>query len=345
VIEGFWRVRPRGRNSLVVGFDCGATKTECAISTIEGEILSYTRGPPSNYHLVGREGAKKVIIECYRRAKSGVKGEVEVVCVGTAGLDSRADEEIIRSYVEELPIRGRKIIVHDSEIALRAAFPSGKGVIVNAGTGSFVAGTDGSGGFARACDWGHIIGDEGGGYYLGRAALNAVMREYDGRGPKTSLTREIMSFWKLEEPRDIMAIVYVRKAGVTEIAALAPLVFKASEEGDAVAKSILESAARELALGVEAVVRRLGLNRGELRLALTGGLLRKGSPLRVLLVSLIEKEFPKLKLVDFDLNPVIGSLIFALEEAGVKIGERIIKKLRSSLQTLINVSEIRGKVY
>ena len=41
---------------------------------------------------------------------------------------------------------------------------------------------------ARAGGWGHMIGDEGSGYWIGREALAAVMRASDGRGPATRLT-------------------------------------------------------------------------------------------------------------------------------------------------------------
>ena len=36
---------------------------------------------------------------------------------------------------------------------------------------------------ARAGGWGYVLGDEGSGYWIGRAALRAVLREADRRGP------------------------------------------------------------------------------------------------------------------------------------------------------------------
>ncbi len=41
---------------------------------------------------------------------------------------------------------------------------------------------------ARVDGWGNIMGDAGSGYWIGREALDAVMRAYDGRGPQTALT-------------------------------------------------------------------------------------------------------------------------------------------------------------
>ena len=40
----------------------------------------------------------------------------------------------------------------------------------------------------RSGGWGYVLGDEGSGYWIGRAALRAVLREADHRGPATVLT-------------------------------------------------------------------------------------------------------------------------------------------------------------
>ena len=37
------------------------------------------------------------------------------------------------------------------------------------------------------------MGDAGSGYWIGRAALEAVMRAYDGRGPQTALTPVVLA--------------------------------------------------------------------------------------------------------------------------------------------------------
>ena len=41
---------------------------------------------------------------------------------------------------------------------------------------------------ARVDGWGYLLGDAGSGYWLGRAALDAVMRAHDGRGDATALS-------------------------------------------------------------------------------------------------------------------------------------------------------------
>ena len=60
------------------------------------------------------------------------------------------------------------------EIALDAAFGSGPGVIVIAGTGSIAYGRNAQGASARAGGWGSAISDEGSAHWIGRSAAVAM---------------------------------------------------------------------------------------------------------------------------------------------------------------------------
>ena len=59
-------------------------------------------------------------------------------------------------------------VVGDMLIALEAAFDSGPGVIVIAGTGSIAYGRNRQGTTVRAGGWGFAIGDEGSAHWIGR---------------------------------------------------------------------------------------------------------------------------------------------------------------------------------
>ena len=43
----------------------------------------------------------------------------------------------------------------------------------------------------RVGGWGYVLGDEGSGYDIGRQALVAIMKSYDGRGKSTQLTEAL----------------------------------------------------------------------------------------------------------------------------------------------------------
>ena len=81
-------------------------------------------------------------------------------------------------------------LAHDSVTSYLGALGDEPGVVVAAGTGVVTLAV-GAHDVARIDGWGNLIGDAGSGYWLGRAALDAVMRAYDGRGPATALTAAV----------------------------------------------------------------------------------------------------------------------------------------------------------
>src|SRR2546423_11455186 len=75
----------------------------------------------------------------------------------------------------------------DGEVALSTAFADGAGIIVSAGTGSIAYARDAAGQLHRCGGYGWQLGDEGGGYWLGRRALDAAARARDGPGEGSTL--------------------------------------------------------------------------------------------------------------------------------------------------------------
>ena len=98
----------------------------------------------------------------------------------------------------------------------------------------------------RGGGWGYVLGDEGGGFWIGRMALNAVVREFDGRGPDTALTDLVLADMRLASPTELIHVVYGGGLHRNAIAAVAPIVQRAADGGDAVAADIISRAAMEL---------------------------------------------------------------------------------------------------
>src|SRR5207237_4016708 len=142
-------------------------------------------------------------------------------------------------------------------IALVAGAGNEPGIVVIAGTGSIVYGRNAQHVAARAGGWGHILGDEGSGYWIGREALAAVMRADDGRGPETRLTGDVLEHFNITSTSQLPRIVYDRELPRMSVAALGPIVQQAREQGDVVAMRILEHAADELVLAARSVATRL----------------------------------------------------------------------------------------
>src|SRR5207253_2310896 len=99
---------------------------------------------------------------------------------GAGRPQERADLE---AALVQAGLARRVRVMADGEVALSTAFADGAGIIVSAGTGSIAYARDPAGQLHRAGGYGWQLGDEGGGYWLGRRALDGGARAADGRAP------------------------------------------------------------------------------------------------------------------------------------------------------------------
>jgi len=306
----------------VAGIDGGATKTICIIADNEGNVLGRGVSGPSNYHNVSLSAVKKALLQSIKRAASNARlrrPRFKVACFGMAGLDSPYDRKIVPKFIrEEIKFCEKITVVHDSVIALFGAAGGAPGLIVEAGTGSFAAGLNKQGEIKRVGGWGNIIGDEGSAYEIGRQALKAFLRSYDGREMKTLLTEKIMKMLKLHVGEDLVQRVYAERMSIREIAAIAPLVTEAADEGDAVAKRILTEAGREIAFHAIAIAKALRMENEDVEVYMTGGVFKAGSHVLKPFEEEIKKIMPKARLASPKFEPAIGAVFLALRELSEK---------------------------
>jgi len=302
----------------VAGIDGGATKTVCIIADDEGKVLGRGVSGPSNYHNVSISAVKKALFQSIKRAASNARlGRLrfKVACFGMAGLDSPYDRKIISKFIrEEIKFSEKITVVHDSVIALYGATGGAPGLIILAGTGSVAAGLNKRGEIKRVGGWGNIVGDEGSAYEVGRQALKAFLRSYDGRELKTLLTEKIMKMLKLRMEEDLVQRVYAERMNVSEIAAVAPLVAEAADEGDAVAKRILAEAGRELASHAIAIAKALGMENEDVEVYTTGGVFKAGSHVLKPFEEEVKKIMPRARFAPPKFEPAMGAIFLASRE-------------------------------
>jgi N-acetylglucosamine kinase-like BadF-type ATPase len=299
----------------VLGIDAGGTKTVCQLADDTGTIIEETRGPGANLQAVGELDVEKVLHDVMERALERRRAVPAAICLGIAGVDRDEDAAVVGGIMRRIGYKARMLIVNDALIALEAGVPAGPGVVVIAGTGSIAYGRNARGQAARAGGWGYILGDEGSGYWIGRTAVRAVLREADRRGERTSLTPRLMKHFDVSKPQDLIYHVYYGGLRPTAIGALSPHVQAAYDEGDLVAAGILDGAARELTSSALSVARRLGLEQGEPTFVLAGGVF-KGVPWLVgELTRRLTETATKARVQLLEIEPAAGAVRLALAEA------------------------------
>ncbi|PWT86376.1 MAG: hypothetical protein C5B57_01255 [Blastocatellia bacterium] len=205
--------------------------------------------------------------------------------------------------------------MNDALVALVAGAGDEPGIVIISGTGSIAYGRNARMEAARAGGWGHIIGDEGSGYWIGREALTAVVRAGDGRGPATSLTEGVLEHFEIDDLPRLKVVVYDRELPRKAVSALGPIVQRAAEHRDQVAMTILEQAAEELALSARSVSDRLGLGGDGLAIVLAGGIFPLVPYLGDALASRLIHRMPGCRVQLLDREPAAGAVHLALAEA------------------------------
>ncbi|HEX5439644.1 MAG TPA: BadF/BadG/BcrA/BcrD ATPase family protein [Ktedonobacterales bacterium] len=274
---------------LFLGIDGGGSKTLAVIVDEMGNERGRGIAGSSNHEVVGLERAVAAIHEAVAIATAAARTDLPVTAawMGLAGIDHPRDVAILIPAVRSFA--GSVQITNDAELVL-SALPHQVGVAVISGTGSIALGRDSQGTLVRAGGWGHVLGDEGSGFSIGREALQCAVRAADGRGPETALLERILRHWQIPEPEALLERVYPT-FDKTAIAALAPMVLALARAGDSVARGIEARAAHELALAVIAVARRLGYVAGRLPVAFGGGVLIHEERLRTLVIRRVARTW------------------------------------------------------
>lgn len=296
---------------LFAGVDAGASHTTAVVGDESGTILTRRREGPGNL-LPGKAPRRAREIGQLVEASLEEVGQappVESLVVGAAGAGRQGDRQDLERELAAVGVARRVRVVTDAAAALESAFPGNPGIVLLAGTGSIALGRDSQGNVYRVGGWGWQFGDEGSSYALARAALAAVFRAADGRGPDTRLTQLLLAACGVTTVDDLAAWARERQPG--EIAALAPQVCRAARE-DPVAALLAQGAAKELAHQVDTLLRKLA-NPG-IPVALSGGLLSGNSPVRQTLVALLSARKPPVNLVEADVDPARGALVLAIAE-------------------------------
>ena len=246
-------------------------------------------------------------------AQAGVD-ELGTAAIGAAGFASLGDAlraELPDALAGELGV-ARAALAADAVTAYVGALGPRPGAVLAAGTGLIAVGTDLTA-WRRADGWGHLLGDCGGGAWIGRAGLEAALRAHDGRdggsGPLLRCAQE-----QFGPVRGLPGLLYPRTDRPAVLASFAPRVADCAAH-DPVAADILRAAARHIADSAAAVCPA----DGHPEVALTGGLSKMGDPLLVPLREELARRLPHARQVPPEGDPLDGAVRIAAELAAGRL--------------------------
>jgi len=316
--------------------DIGKTKTFAIIMDEVGRVYAKAVTGPSGMWLKEETIVKNVseaIRECLSKGNLSLD-ELDLISISWADLDTKADWENAWRIAEKLGLRKEKTIIEHDAVAAYYAVTWGKpGIAMIAGTGSIGFGINKRGERARSGGWGWIIGDEGSAYWIAIKALNAVSRAYDGRGEKTILSKKLKEYFSIDNELEILTKIYKEMGGeVKEIAKIAKIVDEAANEGDIIARRIMEEAGKELALCVLSIAKRLNMEKDEIIVGGIGGVY-KSKHVRRIFHKLLEENLPNAEIREplTGYTPILGPIIIAFKKLNIPLSEEKVESILASL--------------
>ena len=300
-------------SGFVCGIDGGGTRTTVLCRSADGHDVIRREFGPLNLNSIGEKAFRESLEEITVYVSS--LGTCCALCLGVSGITNADVRRVAGSVLSGMPFPYR--IMGDHEIAHTGALDRKEGLILISGTGSVCYGRTADGKSAFTGGWGHLIGDQGSGYALGRDALIAVSKVFDGYGKSTVLKDMLATDLGLDSEQKIVSYVYSNDKSA--LASLSPLVDKACRLGDSVAQGIVETNAIALADIVIAARDRLGF--GFCNVALLGGLMEHRTCLKESFIRLLKEKAPDLSCV---------APLHDAAEGAVMEAERLIVNLRDN---------------
>jgi N-acetylglucosamine kinase len=298
----------------ILGFDGGATKTECVLIDEAGNILASGRSGASNPGLVGFERAIEEIKKAAQAAASGARVKpdaISALCAGIAGVGTvRAADRMRSLLAAAFPSVVMKVCT-DLEIAL-AATGTGPAIVLIAGTGSAAIGRAVNGEVRRAGGLGPQVGDQGSARDVARKAVAAARLELDRSGEESALGKQLkrqlgIANWREFENR-------IGNAPPEQIyPQLFPVVANAADARDPMAREILCAAANDLGALVNTLADDLNLQHVPFRLAKTGGMIGHCAFFDNELDSRLREAAPTAKIGLLPISPAHAAALLALE--------------------------------
>ncbi len=303
---------------LFLGVDGGQSGTTAMVGDETGRILGVGEAGPCNHAEAGQGRAKleqairvSVTAACEQAGLDPAKTRFEAACFGmSGGPDDKYDILAATLRTERL------VVTNDAVIALAGATSTGQGIITIGGTGSIAYGRNPAGRCSRAGGWGHIFGDEGGGFDIARQAARAVLRLEEGWGPPTILRDMMLSATASESANQMLHRFYTDEWPRSRVAVLARLVDSAAVDSDPVALAIMRGAAQHLAMLAGAVRDELWSPGPAVEVAYIGGVFKS----RILLESfraLVELQ-DGVRCIAPRRGPAEGALREAYRSAGIE---------------------------
>lgn len=264
-----------------LGVDGGGSKTDAVLVDPAGAEASHRLGPGCNPSIVGGSEAKRIVADLLKSLLEPVVARDPAFKIESTLLCMAGNRAFWQEFAVGLSAFGRAMSVDDSLPVLELATEGGPGLVLHAGTGSFVAARSpkpsqepfGDVHYAGGLGW--RFGDPGSGYDLGREAVARGLMELQGWLPASGIGRFLREHTGLPDAGAISRYFYNDSISNPKISQLAPGILELVAKGDPAAQQIVADSAADLLGVARLVAKRLfpGTAESEIPAGLSGPIL------------------------------------------------------------------------
>lgn len=312
----------------VLAVDGGGTCCRALLCDQTGAILGYAEAGSANFHSIGQEQTVETLTRLLK-ALAGRPITVDCAVFGLAGVDTAKDRSTIALLVQAglsaAAIAAKNVVIeNDGYITLAGAVGDRAGLLLIAGTGSIAWGASGDGRAVRVGGWGSRAGDEGSGFDIGMRAIRHILRAADGRENQSAICAAVLQEKGMIDVENLIDWLYSPNYSPDSVAALAPVICRLAQAGDAKAIAILSRAAKELALMALSVIRQLGLETSSFRVVLSGGVFQNNSFLCAEVIDQIKIVAQRAMLAPPLYQPIVGGAVAGLRACGITVNDALL---------------------
>ncbi|MFE3501032.1 N-acetylglucosamine kinase [Kitasatospora sp. NPDC059160] len=308
----------------VLAIDAGNSKTDVALIGADGTVRGTARGGGFAPQKIGGAAAVAGLAPLVEEAAAaagfpsfrGVLTSHVSACLANADLP--VEEEALRAALESHPWGLSNTVVNDTFGLLRAGTDGPRGVAVVCGAGINCVGLLPDGRTARFPALGELTGDWGGGGGLAASSMWHAVRAEDGRGGPTGLAAAIAEHFGLSSAGAVAEAVHLGHLPASRLHEIVRVLFAVANDGDAVARELIDRQADEIVRLAVVALGRLDLLDSATPVVLGGGVLASRQPL--LLDNLRERLARAAPLAEPRVvvaPPVLGAALLGLDHLGV----------------------------